>query len=334
MFRLIPLGLAAGWLIAFATGCNTDSLWVSKKDRMGPISQAGPTVEGKRLGIAPTQQEENRIEDVVMDRARYHQALIALRNYYHRTGNNNKYRWANQEIASLTGIAPYTEAEVELAAAEQEVDLVELVIVARRQYRQSLKNLLDFYQGLGDPVKIQWAEQELADARNIQEFLYLFEAEVAGEWLRPTDSIPDADALYTRALARMREGGHGVVLLYREGIMLDALEMFQRLIRVYPTSDKIDEAAFYLGEIHKEYMKDQEDIAARWYERAWTWNPNITLPARFQAAVITDYRMHNRARALELYHAVLKHETFDASNVRFATQRIEQLSREMNAPTG
>jgi hypothetical protein len=334
MFRLQMMGLAGSWMLAVVAGCNTDPLWVSKKDRMGPISQAGPMVEGERLGMTPTEREEDRIEDVVLDRARYHQGLIALRDYYSRTGNDNKYRWACQEIASLSEIAPYEEAEVQLAAAEQEVDLVELVIVARRQYRQSLKALHDFYQGMGDPVKIQWVEQEIAAARDIQEFLYLFEAEVAGEWLRPSESIPDADALYARAVARMKEGGHGIPVFYREDIMLDALAMFQRLIRVYPTSDKIDEAAFYLGEIHKEYLKDQEDIAVRWYERAWTWNPDIELPARFQAAVITDYRMHDRARALELYHAVLAHEAFDASNVRLARQRIQQLSKEMAASTG
>ena len=99
------------------------------------------------------------------------------------------------------------------------------------------------------------------------------------------------------------------------------------MIRRYPSSDKIDDAAFYCGEIHKEYLKDQEPIAVRWYERAFTWNPQTPHPARFQAAVTYDFRMHERARALELYHGVLDVETENKSNVAFASRRIYELTR-------
>jgi hypothetical protein len=71
-------------------------------------------------------------------------------------------------------------------------------------------------------------------------------------------------------------------------------------------------------------------LAVKWYERAWTWNPDTPHPARFQAAVVYDYRLHNRARALELYHAVLEHETADDKNARFATRRIGELSSEVS----
>ena len=54
-------------------------------------------------------------------------------------------------------------------------------------------------------------------------------------------------------------------------------------------------------------------------------------PARFQAAVLYDYRLHNRARALELYHDVIGHETRKISNIRFASRRIDELT---GTPTG
>jgi hypothetical protein len=110
--------------------------------------------------------------------------------------------------------------------------------------------------------------------------------------------------------------------------MLQALDVFVDLIRRYPSSNKIDDAAFWCGEIHKEYLKDQEPIAVRWYERAYTWDPDTPHPARFQAAVTYDFRLHDRARALELYRRVVDTETANKSNVSFAVTRIHQLTAE------
>ena len=62
-----------------------------------------------------------------------------------------------------------------------------------------------------------------------------------------------------------------------------------------------------------------------WYRRAWQWDPKIQLGARFQAAVVYDYRLKNKDKAFELYQAVLLHEHQDASNRRFAQQRIAEL---------
>jgi Tfp pilus assembly protein PilF len=103
---------------------------------------------------------------------------------------------------------------------------------------------------------------------------------------------------------------------------------------MYPESDKIDDAAFQLGEIHKDYLPKQEALAVTWYERAWTWNPQTPYPARYNAAVVCDYRLNDRDKALELYRQVLAEET-DVSklNRRFAMRRIETLSRTGHAGT-
>jgi len=119
--------------------------------------------------------------------------------------------------------------------------------------------------------------------------------------------------------------------------MVQAVGVFRELIEEYPTSDKIDDAAFQLGQIHKEYLHDQEPIAVKWYERSWTWDPHTPHEPRFQAAVIYDYRLHDRDRALELYRRVLAEETPDQpcwsklarrTNVDFATRRIAELTSE------
>lgn len=209
----------------------------------------------------------------------------------------------------------------------QEVDLVEEVMAHRVSYHQSLERLARYYQVRGYATKQQWADFELDGLKSVKAFRYLLDAEVPGASLRPEEQIAEADTLYERGAELMRRGGHGTPALYRRDLMIQAAQVLRELIEKHPTSDKIDDAAFLLGEIHKEYLSGQETIAVKWYERAWTWDPATPYPARFQAAVVYDYRLHDRDRALELYHEVVSRETHIGSNVRFANRRIHELTR-------
>jgi len=225
--------------------------------------------------------------------------------------------------------APAESPETLPAVAERrEVDLVEELVAYRSQYHRTLQDLRDYYRAHGYATKLAWAEFELDGLKKVKAFRYLLDAEVASNQLRPVDQIAEADALYEKGVKLMKEGGHGVPVFYRQKVMLEAADVLRQLIETHPTSDKIDDAAFLLGEIHKEYLPDQEAIAVKWYERAWTWDPQTPHAARFQAAVIHDFRLHDRDRALELYQNVLKDEAWEQSNVRFSTRRIEELSRE------
>ncbi|MFQ5461815.1 MAG: tol-pal system YbgF family protein [Phycisphaerae bacterium] len=214
----------------------------------------------------------------------------------------------------------------------EEVDLVEALIDYRRRYHDALEQLRGFYESRGYATKLAWAEFELHGLAGVKPFRYLLDAEVPSESLAPTASIEQADQMYEKALALMKKGGHGVPALFRQDVMVQASELFRDLIVQFPSSDKIDDAAFFLGEIHKEYLPNQETIALKWYDRAWTWNPNTPHPARFQAAVVCDFRLHDRDRALELYQEVVDHETKIESNVRFAMRRIYELT--LDAPDG
>ena len=109
--------------------------------------------------------------------------------------------------------------------------------------------------------------------------------------------------------------------------MIEAAKLFRELIERYPNSDKIDDAAFYCGEIHKDYLPGQDEIAVRWYERVWTWNPETEHPARFQAASIYDYRLRDRVRALELYQAAIDHESQHEGNAGTASRRMRELTK-------
>ena len=104
-----------------------------------------------------------------------------------------------------------------------------------------------------------------------------------------------------------------------------ALEKFNQLIRDYPTSDKIDDAAYRMGDIY-EYFKDYE-IAALCYERTFQWNPDAPYPARFKAAQILDQRLHRRSEALDLYKEAVLRESDQTEWIGFGQRRIEELSQ-------
>lgn len=208
-----------------------------------------------------------------------------------------------------------------------EVDLVEALVSHRDQYHQRLNELHKYYKAHGRVDKAQWAAYELDGFRRVKHFRYLLDAEVPAFSFRPTELIEQADILYEKGLQLVRSGGHGVPGIFRRDRMIEAAETFRELIQQYPNSDKIDDAAFWCGEIHKEYLPGQEAIAVKWYERACTWNPETPHPARFQAAVVYDFRLHDRVRALELYQGALRHETTHEANLRFAAKRIEELTK-------
>lgn len=239
-------------------------------------------------------------------------------------------------VSETTGARVPVEADTGLRIVGQtEVDLVEEMVQHRSAYLQSLENLRDYYRDHGYLTKEGWANHELGGLKKVQTFRYVMDAEIPAQRLRPTESNSDADAMFDHGMELMRKGGHGgLPALYREKPMIEAVGVFRELIERHPSSDKIDDAAYMLGEIHKEYLKDQEQIAVQWYERAFEWDPATPHPARFQAATVYDYRLHDRDRALELYRLVLAEETSKRSNVDFATRRIDQLTKETSRSPG
>jgi len=234
---------------------------------------------------------------------------------------------ADRQVARKEARAKTPGGRVDLRTVEpQEVDLVESVVSHRSAYIDALHRLQQYYDAHGLVQKHEWTQFELTGLMRVKKFRYVLDAEVPREALRASESIPEADALYEEGLTLMRRGGHGVPGLFNRDRMVEAAELLRTLVERFPASDKIDDAAFLCGEIHKDYLSDQEEIAVRWYERAWTWDPNTPYPARFQAAVVYDYRLHDRDRALELYRQVVQVETAYESNVRFAARRIEELT--------
>ncbi|GMV95671.1 MAG: hypothetical protein AMXMBFR83_00420 [Phycisphaerae bacterium] len=220
---------------------------------------------------------------------------------------------------------------------QTEVDLVEQLTEHRAQYARLLRLLVAYYTENGHPDKAAWAATELEGLRRVKTYRYLKDAEVPRADLKPTTSISEADRLYEQAKALMKKAGHGTIIFYNQAKMREALGLFKELVDKYPNSDKIDDAAYYIGEIYKEYEEEKDnELAIWWYQRAIEWDPNTPHPCRFRIATTYDYRLHEREKALYWYQQTLQHESrFTerddpdfALNTKYATARIRELTPE------
>ncbi|UCD28711.1 MAG: hypothetical protein JSV03_16810 [Planctomycetota bacterium] len=214
-------------------------------------------------------------------------------------------------------------------ADRTEVDLVEEMMLHRAMYARYLRVLADYYSEHGLEYKAIWARNEMNDLIRVKPYRYILDAEVPIATLQPSESIAEADRLFEEGRALMKKGGEGIPIFYNQETMKLALAKFKQLVDQYPTSDKVDDAAFYIAEIHKEYLEEADNlIALQWYQRAIDWNPELPYPARFQMAVVYHYRLKDSEKALEMYQQVLEHERFNKSNVAWAEIEIQKLTSE------
>ena len=186
--------------------------------------------------------------------------------------------------------------DVKVSQAE-EIDTVEQVAVNRQAYRQGLRLLINHYNKVGNNMKLRWTKKELAALNTMPQYKYIIEAEVAGPDLKASTAIPEADAMYRDAVY-LEKKGKRLVLIKDNDLLRLALDRYNELIRMHPSSDKIDDAAYKAGSIY-EYFKDYS-IALLYYKRTYQWDPDTVYPARFKEAYILDRRLTRRAEALGL----------------------------------
>lgn len=213
-------------------------------------------------------------------------------------------------------------------------DLVENMVTQRQAFIRQLIALERAYLLAGNTTKANWARRQRELTEAIEVYPYL--TDTAPEHslaVHPEEQIPEADALYAKG-TRLLEDFRGVpftgYLKDNQRKAREALALFKRVLAEYPKSDKVDDCAYHCGEIYKEYLRDDDpdnELAVRYYRWAVALDPQTPHPARFDCAVVYDFRLHIRDKALELYHQVLEtEEAGNESNQRFAATRIEQLT--------
>jgi len=208
------------------------------------------------------------------------------------------------------------------AAQDKEVDIIEDMSMHRRAYRQSLEALIKYYRNAGDYMKCEWAQKEIAALDAIPQYNYIIEASIAGPDLRAGEEIPEADDLYYAGQV-MEDQARKLILITSSEKLRLAMDKYNQVIRQYPTSDKIDDAAYRAGKIYEQF-KDYS-IAVLYYQRTYQWDPETVYPARYAAARLLDDKLHRRDEALELYSQALKYDALSASQRELIEERVAQL---------
>lgn len=205
-----------------------------------------------------------------------------------------------------------------------EVDYVETLAGSRDAYRRALIALVEFYRSVGNATKLQWAQTELKTFDQMVRYEYLQPAEWIPATLGATDSIEEADVLYRQAKSLYNESG-GMIIVANKSKLREALGLFNKLIVEFPSSDKIDDAAYRAGRIY-EHLKNYE-LAAVYYQRTFQWNEATSYPARYRAAWVMDQKLRMRTEALALYKLAVEKESRYTDNTEFAEIRIAELSK-------
>jgi TolA-binding protein len=207
------------------------------------------------------------------------------------------------------------------AGKPSDLELVERLITARRDYQKTLELLRGHYLQVGDMERSKWAEEELRQFHRIPKHAFRLELDVPPPNLQATANIPDANKLFTRAMT-YKDKGWGTEYLDNQR---RAEILFQELLTKYPQSDKISDAAYMLGDVYESKAYRQYRRSAHYFERCFQWNPKTSFDARLRAARIYDRQLQERGHAIDLYREITTHET-DPKRIQEANKRLTELS--------
>jgi tetratricopeptide (TPR) repeat protein len=203
-----------------------------------------------------------------------------------------------------------------------DVEHVEKLLTARKDYEAGLKRLWQHYASTGDKLRQKWAEEELMAYHLMFKPSYNLDVQdVPPPTLVATTNVKEANELYRMAMEYKGKGtGQEYVLNMRRAELL-----LREILEKYPNSDKIPEVAYQLGEMYESRAYRQFDRAARYYERSFQWARGSRTDARLKAAVLYDRQLNERSKAITLYRDVVEHD-IDADRIRTAERRLAELT--------
>ena len=227
--------------------------------------------------------------------------------------------WA---AADSPGTAADKKAGALPPAAASDIELVERVIAARKEYELSLRKLREHYEKHSDKLRTGWTEQELMAFHMMFKPSYNLDVQdVPPPNLEAKVNVREANELYRTAMEYKGKGlGSEYTLNMRRAEIL-----LREILEKYPNSDKIADVAYQLAEVYESRAYKQYDRAARYYERSFQWMKGARTDARLRAAVLYDKQLNERSRAIELYREVTSHDT-DAERIKQAEKRLAELT--------
>ncbi|QEG28642.1 hypothetical protein GobsT_34250 [Gemmata obscuriglobus] len=218
--------------------------------------------------------------------------------------------------------APLPPGDGPSAAAGSDAQLVERHISARKEYENSLKALHEHYTKVGDKQRLMWAERELMSYHLMWKPSYNLEVkDVPPATLEARVNVREANELYKTAMEYKGRGiGDEYVLNMRRAELL-----LREVLDKYPNSDKIGDVAYQLGDIYESRAYKQYDRSAKYFERSFQWVRGSRTDARLRAALLYDRQLNERTKAVDLYRAVVEHDT-NPDHIKQAEKRIGELT--------
>ncbi len=223
---------------------------------------------------------------------------------------------------------PMTPTNTYVPPGATETDLVEKMAISRDDYEKGLEQLVGYYSRNGNNMKLDMAQKELRSLKTMLKYKYILGPARGGD-LQATSPDAGADRLFYEAQELEKQGRKtGTRVLADKNKLRLALQKYDQLMRDYPSSDKVDDAAFFAGVILEEFT--EYVLALEYYKSAFQSDTESEYPARFKAAYILDKYMHRYAEALGLYNEALQIDArFDRHRQwkDFAEQRVRELQK-------
>src|SRR5438093_8934869 len=118
-----------------------------------------------------------------------------------------------------------------------DIELVEKLLVARRDYQRTLELLRAHYIQVGDWEHAKWAEDELREYHRMNHQAYRLDLDVPPPTLQASVNIPEANKLVMQAKQYKDKGMGGDYIDNQRRTEL----LLQKLLTTYPQRDKIGE---------------------------------------------------------------------------------------------
>jgi RNA polymerase sigma factor (sigma-70 family) len=168
---------------------------------------------------------------------------------------------------------------------DSDLEVVEKLLIARRDHQRALELLRAHYVKSGNQEKAKWAEEEIREFHRANHHAYRLDLDVPPPTLRAAANIHEANKLIARA-KDFKDKGTGIILIDNQR---RAELLLKQLLTQFPTSDKIGEAAYLLGDLYESDAFKHYHRAAVYFERSVQWDPTNKRDAPERAAKL--YRM-------------------------------------------
>ncbi len=230
----------------------------------------------------------------------------------------------------VVGLAPAADKPAAIPPPVGDAGFVERVHSSRKEYVASLAAIYDHYQKSGDPQRAKWAEDELKAFHLAWKPSYRLDIlDVPPPTLEAKQNIKEANDLYKLAKQyKDKSGGSGNEYILNQK---RAELLFQDVLQKHPTSDKIADVAYELGELYEGRAFKQFDRAAAYYERSFQWRKGGKGDGRLRAARLYDKSLNERSKAVEMYRDVVQNDT-DPAHIKEAERRLADLTATPKAP--